>query len=193
MHAPRILVIPGSNRTGSHNVRLAALMTKELALLDADATRISLDDYPLPIYDADEESKSGPPANAVRLKRLVSAQNGVVFVTPEYNASVPPLVKNAVDWISVVREKGEAQLAAFKGRAFGIASASPGRYGGTRSAIALRQILEIGCRAMVVPEQVSVPNASQAFDETGNLKDPRLAEELRILGQRLIDLARRIA
>ena len=59
MPTPKILVLPGSTRTGSHNVKLAALAAKELTLIDADVTRISLADYPLPIYEADLEAKAG--------------------------------------------------------------------------------------------------------------------------------------
>src|SRR6185312_9482496 len=72
MAAPKILVIPGSLRSSSHNARLAALATKELMLADADVTRISLADYPLPLYDADLTAKSGPPFNAFKLKQLIS-------------------------------------------------------------------------------------------------------------------------
>jgi chromate reductase len=193
MRAPKILVIPGSNRTGSHNVRLAALVTKELTLADADVTRVSLADYPLPVYDADDESQSGPPPSAVKLKQLVSAHQGVFFASPEYNASVSPLLKNAIDWISVVRERGEPLLAAFKGRVFAVGSASPGRFGGMRSLMALRQVLEVGCRALVIPEQVAVANAADAFDEMDNLRDTRTANELRALARRLVDMARQVA
>ena len=61
MPIPKILVLPGSIRTGSHNVRLAALAAKELTLLDVEVTRISLVDYPLPIYDADVDARGGRP------------------------------------------------------------------------------------------------------------------------------------
>src|SRR5215470_9686346 len=101
MAAPKILVIPGSLRAKSYNVRLAALATKELMLADADVTRISLLDYPLPIYDADT---AGPPPNALKLKQLMSAHQGVFIASPEYNASITPLIKNTIDWISAVRE-----------------------------------------------------------------------------------------
>ena len=73
MSAPKILVIPGSLRSASYNIRLAAVATKELTLAEADVTRISLADYPLPIYDADLIANSGPPANAVKLKQLLAA------------------------------------------------------------------------------------------------------------------------
>ena len=71
MPIPKILVFPGSMRTGSHNVRLAALAAKELTLLDVEVTRISLADYPLPIYDADIDARSGQPANALKLKQMI--------------------------------------------------------------------------------------------------------------------------
>src|SRR5215510_5514313 len=125
MAVPKILVIPGSLHTKSHNVRLAALVTKELTLADADVTRISLADYPLPIYDADAAEESGPPHNAVTLKRLMSVHQGVFIASPEYNASIAPLIKNTIDWISVVRERGEPPLAAFRNCVFALAGASP--------------------------------------------------------------------
>src|SRR5215472_2705149 len=110
MPSPRILVVPGSVRAHSHNARLAALVAKELMLADADVTRISLEEFPLPIYDADFAEKSGPSRSALKLKQLFCAHHGVFIATPEYNASVPPLLKNAIDWISVVRERNEPAL-----------------------------------------------------------------------------------
>ena len=187
MPAPKILVIPGSLRSGSHNVRLAALATKELTLLDAEVTRISLADYPLPFYDADLTARSGPPANAVKLKQLVMANRGVFIASPEYNASITPLLKNAIDWISVVRERGEPQLAAYQNRVFALGAASPGRSGGMQSLIALRQVLAVGCRALVIPEQVTVPNAVEAFGERDELTDERAAAQLKTVVRRLVD------
>ena len=193
MSALKILVIPGSLRTGSHNARLAALVAKELALAEADVTRISLGDYPLPLYDDDLETRSGLPPNAIQLKRMLSVHQGVFIVTPEYNASVPPLVKNTIDWISRVRERGEAPLAVFKRRAFALGSASPGGFGGMRSLLALRQVLEIGCGALVLPEQIAVPRADAAFDDMDNLKDEHLTASLKTAVRALIDATQRIA
>lgn len=189
MAIPKILVIPGSIRTGSHNVKLAALAAKELTLIDADVTRISLADYELPIYDADNDIRGGQPANAVALKQMIMAHQGVFIASPEYSASVTPLLKNAIDWVSRVRERGEPTYAAFKGRVFAIASASPGRTGGVRSLMALRQILELGCGALVIPEQVAIANADQAFDERDNIVDTGLANLFRAELQRLVALA----
>jgi NAD(P)H-dependent FMN reductase len=190
MPAPKILVFPGSTRAGSHNVKLAALATKELTLIDADVTRISLTDYPLPFYETDLEANTGPPANALKLKQMMMAHHGVFITSPEYSASVTPLLKNAIDWVSRVRERGDPAYAAFKGRVFAIASASPESTGGLRSLMALRQILELGCGALVIPEQVAIPQADQAFDDMDDIIDTRTANLFRAQLERLVELAR---
>jgi NAD(P)H-dependent FMN reductase len=190
MPIPKILVLPGSIRIGSHNVRLAALAAKELTLLDVEVTRISLADYPLPIYDADIDARAGQPVNALKLKQMIMAHQGVFIASPEYSASVTPLLKNAIDWVSRVRERGDPTYAAFKGRAFAISSASPGRAGGLRSLMALRQILELGCGALVIPEQVTIQRADTAFDEMDNITDTGIANELRGQLERLVEMAR---
>ncbi len=189
MAIPKILVIPGSLRTGSHNARLAALAVKELALAGAEVTRISLEDYPLPLFDVDLAASSGMPQAALRLKQMIMAHQGVFITSPEYSASVTPLLKNAIDWVSRVREGAEPTYAAFKGRVFAIGSATASSSGGVRSMMALRQILELGCGALVIPEQISVPCAEQAFDESDNLKDENLAAALKALARRLVVLA----
>jgi NAD(P)H-dependent FMN reductase len=189
MAGPRILVIPGSLRTGSHNARLAALAAKELALAEAEVTLISLEDYPLPLFDADLAAASGPPQAAAQLKRMLIAHQGVFITSPEYSASVTPLLKNTIDWISRVRDRGEPTYAAFKGRVFAIGSATNSGSGGLRSLMALRQILELGCGALVIPEQVAVPRAEEAFDDKDNLKDEALAAALKAMARRLVELA----
>lgn len=196
MSAPKILVFAGSIRTGSFNARLAALAVKEFMLADAEVTRISLADYPLPIYDGDLETKSGLPENAVKLKRQMMLHDGVFIASPEYNASVAPLLKNTLDWISRVREDGEPPLAAYRNRAFALGAASSGAYGaygGMRSLMALRQVLELGCGALVIPEQVAVREAATAFDDKDNLIDERAAAQLRTVVRRLIEVARHLA
>jgi NAD(P)H-dependent FMN reductase len=190
MPAPKILVLPGSTRVGSYNVKLAALAVKQLTLLDVDVTRVSLADYELPIYEAGLESKAGAPANALRLKQMIMAHHGVFIVSPEYSASVAPLLKNAIDWVSRVRERGDPAYAAFKGRVFAIASASPAAAGGLHALIALRQVLEIGCGALVIPEQLAVAQADRAFDDMDNLADTGTANLLRAVLARLVDMAR---
>src|SRR5215218_9541828 len=104
MSAPKILIIPGSLRTGSHNAKLAAVAAYAFDQAGVDVTRISLSDFPLPIFDGDLQAKSGVPKHAINLKRMIGAHHGVLIVTPEYNSSVPALVKNTIDWISRVQD-----------------------------------------------------------------------------------------
>lgn len=189
MPALKILVIPGSIRTGSINARLAAVAVKELALLDVDVTLISLGDYPLPIYDGDLEAKSGVPANAVNLKRMIGAHHGVFIVSPEYNSSVPPLLKNAIDWVTRVRDRDESFGQVFRERAFALAAASDGKFGGLRLLMALRQILALGCGATVIPKQVALSFADQAFDEMDRLRHPADASLLKATLRQLIATA----
>jgi chromate reductase, NAD(P)H dehydrogenase (quinone) len=191
MSFPKVLVFAGSVRVNSFNARLAALAAKELTRLDAEVTLISLADYSMPLYDANAEAASGPPENAVKLKRLFEEQHGVFIASPEYNASITPLLKNTLDWVSRVREGREPPLAAYKNRVFALGAASNGTYGGMRSLMALRQVLELGCGALVIPEQIAVREAADAFDEIDNLKDERTARMLGAVAQRLADAAQR--
>ena len=144
----------------------------------------------MPIYEAELEAKAGAPVNAIKLKQMIMAHHGVFIASPEYSASVTPLLKNAIDWVSRVRERGDPTYAAFKGRVFAIASASPEPAGGLRSLMALRQILELGCGALVIPEQVAIPQADHAFDDMDNIIDTGTANLLRAQLARLVEMAR---
>jgi chromate reductase, NAD(P)H dehydrogenase (quinone) len=186
--ALKILVIPGSLRTGSHNVRLAAAAAYEFAQAGVDVTRISLGDFPLPIYDGDLQAKSGVPKHAVNLKRMIAAHHGVLFVTPEYNSSVPALVKNTIDWITRVQDPQESRGQVFRERPFAIAAASEGRLGGTRVLAALRLILS-ACHAIVIPNQLALSFADQAYDDMDRLKNPADIEALQALVRQLIDVS----
>jgi NAD(P)H-dependent FMN reductase len=191
MPALKILVIPGSLRTGSLNARLAAAAAHQFAQAGAEVTRISLADFPLPIYDGDLQSKSGVPKSAINLKRMIGAHHGVLIVTPEYNASVPPLVKNTIDWVSRVHDANEARGQVFHGRAFAIAAASESRLGGTRSLAALRLILS-ACHAMVIPNQLALSFAGQAYDDMDRLKHPADIDALGALVRQLIEFSQRL-
>jgi chromate reductase, NAD(P)H dehydrogenase (quinone) len=193
MRRPKILVFAGSIRTGSFNGRLAALAAKELLLRNVDATRISLVDYPLPLYDGDAEAAGGVPENAKKLKRQFTTHHGIFIASPEYNASITPLLKNTLDWVSRVREAGEQPNPAYRDRVFALGAASNGTYGGYRSLIALRHVLELGCGALVLPDQIAVRNAATAFDEAENLRDVGEAERLRSVLARLVDVAHQYA
>ena len=191
MSALKILVIPGSQRTGSLNARLAAVAAHALALEGAEVTRISLADFPLPIYDGDLQAKSGVPKHAVNLKRMMAAHHGVLIVTPEYNSSVPALLKNTIDWVSRVQDAHETRGQVFRDRVFAIASASGNRLGGARALAALRLILS-ACHATVIPNQLALSFADDAYDEMERLKNPTDAEALRALVRQLIDISQRM-
>jgi NAD(P)H-dependent FMN reductase len=188
MSALKILVVPGSLRAGSHNARLASAAAYEFAQAGADVTRISLADFPLPIYDGDLQAKSGVPKNAVNLKRMIGAHHGVLIVTPEYNSSVPPLVKNTIDWVTRVQDTHETRGQVFREKPFAIAAASEGRLGGTRALAALRLILT-ACRATIIANQLALSFADQAYDDTDRLKHPADIEALKALVRQLIDVA----
>jgi chromate reductase len=188
MSALKILVIPGSLRTGSLNARLAAAAVHEFAQAGAEVTRISLGDFPLPIYDGDLQTKSGVPKNAINLKRMIGAHHGVLIVTPEYNSSVPALVKNTIDWVSRVQDAHESRGQIFRERAFAIAAASESRLGGTRALAALRLILA-ACQATVIPHQLALSFAGEAYDDMDRLKLAADAEALKALVRQLIDVS----
>ena len=191
MSTLKILVIPGSLRSGSLNAKLAATAAHALTQAGAEVTVISLSDYPLPVYDGDLEAKSGVPKHAVNLKRMIGVHHGVLIVTPEYNASVPALVKNAIDWISRVQDPHETRGEVFRESVVAIASASGGRLGGTRALAALRLILS-ACHATVVPNQIALSFADQAYDEMDHLKHHADSEALKALVRQLIDHSQRM-
>jgi chromate reductase, NAD(P)H dehydrogenase (quinone) len=191
MPAPRILIIPGSLRTGSHNAKLAAVAAYEFAQAGVDVTRISLADFPLPIYDGDLQAKSGVPKHAVNLKRMIGAHHGVLIVSPEYNASVPPLLKNAIDWVSRVQELHEARGDVFRDRAFALAGASHSRLGTARALQALRLILT-SCHANVIASQLALAFAAEAYDDMDRLKNQPDVDALKELVRQLIDVSQRM-
>jgi NAD(P)H-dependent FMN reductase len=191
MAALKILVIPGSLRTGSHNAKLAMAAAYEFAQAGVEVTRISLGDFPLPIYDGDLQARSGVPKNAVNLKRLIGAHHGVLIVTPEYNSSVPALVKNTIDWITRVQDPHESRGQVFREKPFAIAAASEGRLGGTRVLAALRLILS-ACHATVVPNQLALSFADQAYDDMDRLKKEADIEALQALVMQLIEVSQRM-
>ena len=191
MSAPKILIIPGSLRTGSHNAKLAAVAAYEFAQAGVDVTRISLADFPLPIYDGDLQAKSGVPKHAINLKRMIGAHHGVLIVTPEYNASVPPLLKNAIDWVSRVHELHEARGDVFRNRTFALAGASQSRLGAARALQAFRLILT-SCHANVIPSQLALAFADQAYDDMDRLKNQADIDALKEMVRQLIDISQRM-
>jgi chromate reductase, NAD(P)H dehydrogenase (quinone) len=167
----RLLFFAGSIREGSFNRKLASLAHHIAAANGIEAVLAELKDYPMPLYNGDLEAKEGPPEQSRAFKALLSEYQGVFIASPEYNSSVTPLLKNTLDWVTRVREKGETGLEVFRSRVFAISGASPGYYGTMRGLLHLRQILDIGMGATVIPQQIAVPRAMDAFEQDGSLKD----------------------
>lgn len=184
-----IVFLAGSLRSASFNRRLARSAARRMAELapDARAEVIDLASYVLPLYDGDFEAEHGVPAAAKALAARMSQADGIVFACPEYNASVTPLLKNTIDWVSRVKGEGGA-MTAFVGKTAALASASPGALGGLRGLGHVREILTT-LGVLVLPDQVAVGRAHEAFDEHGDLADAGNRARLDALLENLVGLA----
>jgi chromate reductase len=189
----RLLFFAGSTREGSYNKRLARLAQHIAVANGIDGVFVDLKDYPMPLYNADLEAEQGPPVAAREFKALLGEYQGVFIASPEYNSSVTPLLKNTIDWVSRVRGKGETGLEVYQSRVFAISGASPGYYGGMRSLLTLRQILAVGVGAAVLPQQLALPRAGDAFAEDGSLKDKMQQDLLKGVVEALAKAARKFA
>jgi NAD(P)H-dependent FMN reductase len=177
---PKILAFAGSTRTESYNKKLIQIAIAGARSAGAEVTHLDLRDLPLPVYDGDLEEKEGLPANARKLKDLMLAHQGLLIAAPEYNSSITAVLKNTIDWASRPLQ-GEAPLACFQGRVAALMSASPGALGGLRGLVHVRSILgNIG--VLVLPDQVAVPKAFEAFTPEGALKDAKHQANVQKLG-----------
>ncbi|RYD45312.1 MAG: NADPH-dependent oxidoreductase [Sphingomonadales bacterium] len=187
-----IAVIVGSTRAGSFNRALGEVAAASLEAQGANVTRVDLAAFDLPLYSAALEADAFP-LDALKLKELLAAQDGLLFVSPEYNGSLTPLLKNAIDWASrPTGDEGLVALTAYRGKAAAIMSASISPFGGLRGLMHLRQILST-IQMLVIPEQVVVPNAHAAFSEDGGLKEPLPASLVEMATARLIAVAKALA
>src|SRR5262249_47819233 len=174
----------------SLNKKLVRVAADAVRAAGGDVTLIDLKDLPLPVYDGDLEAAEGIPPNARTLKELMKAHPGLLIASPEYNTSIPGALKNAIDWASRA-EKGEPPLAAFEGRVAALLSASPGALGGLRGLLTTRSILS-NIRVLVIPEQVGVPEANEAFGPDGKLLDPKLNAAVDKLAKRLVEVVSKL-
>ena len=165
----RVLVFAGSLRRDSLNERLAALAGVIVEEQGAAADRAAMADFDCPAYNADVERENGVPAGAQRLRERLVASDGFIIASPEYNASMPGFLKNAIDWVSRIRPQP------FNGRQGMLLSASPSMAGGNRGLWSLRVPLEhLGAR--VYPDMFSLAQAHEAFDAAGRIATPVLQE-----------------
>ena len=182
---PRILAFASSTRRESFNKRLVAIAAKGAREAGAEVTLIDLKDFPLPLFDQDLESEQGMPENGKKLKKLFIDHDGLLIASPEYNSSFPAVLKNAIDWVSRPAP-GEPSLVAFRGKVAILMSASPGALGGLRGLVHVRSILgNIG--VIVLPDQIAVAKAHEAFNPDGTLKDPKRQVGIEGLGRTLAE------
>ena len=190
MTTPKILAFAGSARKDSFNHKLVQVAAEGARSAGADVTIFNLKDYPLPLFDEDLERDEGTPEIASKLKQLFLEHDGLLISSPEYNSSISPLLKNTIDWVPRPVE-GEPRLAAYQGKVAAIMAASPGALGGLRGLVHVRSILSsIG--VIVLPDQVAIPNAYEAFDETGRLKDERKQASVEGLGRALANIVGKV-
>lgn len=185
MPTNRVLVFAASIRNGSLNQRLAGLVAHRLQQQGAVVELLDLADFPLPLYDGDQEAAHGVPANAAALHEALRSHDGVFIATPEYNSGPPPLLVNAFSWVSRITDNG-GMAAAFARQRFALGAASPGALGGYRCLSQLRLWLELGFGAHVLPAMVSVPFAHEAFDSEGDLREARTSSMLDRLTTQLL-------
>lgn len=178
--APRILVISGSARKSSLNRKLAHIAGQGAKKAGAEVTLLDWKDYPMPLYDGDLEAAEGLPPAVLQFKQLLLSHQGLLIATPEYNSSITPLLKNAIDWASRSSD-GEKPLACFRGKVCALMSTSPGAIGGLRGLEPVRSIL-MNIGVMVVPEQIAIPKGLEAFDAEGNLLDSSQQTRVEALG-----------
>ncbi|MGH1419390.1 MAG: NADPH-dependent FMN reductase [Hyphomicrobiaceae bacterium] len=186
----KLLFFAGSAREGSFNKKLARLGDRIADANGISATFLDLADYPMPLYDGDLESAEGVPDNAYKMKNVLSVHDGVFIAAPEYNASISPLLKNALDWVSRARKDDDDPKAVFATRVFALGAASPGGTGGIRGLTTVRHTLEMGLGALVLPDQFLLPKAGTAFSEDGHLIDKAAQERLKLLIQKLARAAK---
>lgn len=168
--SPKILALSGSLRTDSFNQRLVRLAARMAEANGSAVTVISLREFDLPLFDEDLERERGLPDDAVRLKDLFKAHHGFLIACPEYNSSITPALKNAIDWVSRPRQ-GERPLECFAGKVAGLCAASPGVLGGLRGLYHVREILcNIGVH--VVPKLLAVNAAHESLADDAGLSDP---------------------
>ncbi|HEY9896914.1 MAG TPA: NAD(P)H-dependent oxidoreductase [Candidatus Sericytochromatia bacterium] len=187
---PRILAFAGSTRTDSFNKKLVKIAAQGARAAGAETTFVDLRDLPMPLFDEDLEANDGTPDTVRQFKALLLAHDGLLIASPEYNSSLTAVLKNAIDWASRPAE-GEASLGCFVGKVAAIMSASPGALGGLRGLVSLRSILG-NIKVIVLPDQIAVPKAYEAFDTDGSLKDAKQQAGIENLGANVAMIAAKL-
>lgn len=187
----KVLAFSGSSRKDSLNGKLLAVAVEAARAAGAEVTVIDLRDYPMPIYDGDLEEREGIPANARKLKVIFKQHQALLIASPEYNASVSPLLKNSIDWVSRA-DGGENGNVPYQGKVAALIAASPGNYGGLRGLAHIRASLQ-NLGVLILTEQYALARANEAFTPEGKLIDPRAQASVTGIVQRLLEVTNKLA
>ena len=180
-----VLALAGSLRRASLNRKLCAVAAEHARARGAEVTHLDFADVTMPLYDGDLEAASGLPSGAVELRRLLASSRAVILAAPEYNGSIPGALKNAIDWSSRPPEQP------WRGKVVLLMSAVGGTSAGARVLPDLRKVLSL-LGAFVLPQQIGLSKAAEAFDENGKLRlDPTAKELERAVGE-LVSVAVRL-
>lgn len=192
-NSPKILAFAGSTRIESFNKKLVKIAAEKAKNAGAEVTYIDLLDYPMPLFNQDLEAESGLPESVLQFKALLKSHQGFLLACPEYNGSITPLLKNAIDWASR-SEPGESPMAlnCFKGKVAALLATSPGGLGGIRGLVHVRAILE-GIGVIVIPEQKAISGAYQVFDEQGQLIEEKEIQAVYAVAQKLVEVTAKLA
>ena len=180
----KILALCGSLRADSWNTRVLKIAVAAARAAGAEVTEVGLKEFELPLLDGDVLEKEGLPAGAKRLKEVLHAHHGLLIASPEHNAAPTAALKTAIDGASRSGGPGDPPLAVFAGKVAGLVSASTGALGGLRGLAVLRSILG-AIKIILIPEQVAVGNAPNAFEPDGRLRDPKQQAAVENVGKEL--------
>lgn len=190
-YKPKVLAFAGSLRKDSFNKKLVKIAMQGAEEAGAEVTYINLEDYPMPVYSAEIEEQQGLPESVLKLKKLMFNSDAFLIASPEYNSSISGPLKNVIDWVSRPASAEEVYLSCFIDKVAMIISASPGALGGLRGLVHLRSILE-NIFTYVIPSQKSLPNAGEAFDQDGSLKNKKDQEAFINLGKKLVQVTKKL-
>lgn len=187
----KVLAFSGSARKQSFNQAVARAAAKCAEGDDVEVTVVNLADFPMPIFNEDEEAANGMPAQARAFKELLLTHDAFIIASPEYNSSYPALLKNAIDWASR-KEEGETPLQAFKGKTALIMAASAGALGGMRVLVVLRMLLSnIGMH--VVPGQKAIGKVNTLLNDAGEIADEKTIAQMQKLVGDFVDTAKKLS
>ena len=181
----KIAILPGSLRKPSLNKKLGRAVEKILTDLKHEARFLDLKDFEISFYDGDVESEKGIPQDVTKLNDSIKSCQAFIIVSPEYNRSIPGVLKNALDWMSRIKSHCLDQKPIL------LMGASPGPFGAAFSLLAMQTSLSrLG--SYVYPENFTLPKADQAFTLNGDLSDEKTAERIKLLIEKFIKYSEKL-